>query len=103
MLPRLPEPSKARPAESKAMAYTTSCELVHIRRGPPVTSIRYTSLPPVTPKGAVLRAGSGDACRGATWAPPTLSVIWDGTGAGAGTRCGLDGGARGWPAPRAAE
>src|ERR1039457_7236333 len=103
MLPLLPAPSRARAAASKAMAYTTSCACPHTRRGTPSGSMRYTSLPPATPMGAVEGGGAAGG-REAVAPPPTVGPPWLGTtgaigavGVGVGVGTGT-----GWRFPTAA-
>src|SRR5450631_1758219 len=91
MLPLLPAPSRARPAASKAMAYTTSCACPHMRRGEPSGSMRYTSLPPATPMGAVEGGGAAGG-RAAAAPPPTVGPPWLGT---AGAKDAVGGGVLG--------
>src|ERR1035438_6368606 len=103
MLPLLPAPSRARPAASKAMAYTTSCACPHTRLGEPSGSMRYTSLPPATPMGAV-EGGGAAGSRAAVAPAPTVGVPWLGIAGATGAVRG-DGGegtGAGWRFPTAA-
>src|SRR5260370_16945045 len=72
-LPLFPAPSRARPEASNAMAYTTSWECPHARRGTPSGSMRYTSLPPATPIGAV-DGGGVAGCRAPAALPATAAA-----------------------------
>src|ERR1039457_4909445 len=93
MLRLLPAPSRARPAASKAMAYTTSCACPHTRRGEPSGSMRYTSLPPATPMGAVEGGGAAGGLAAAV-PKPTVGVPWLGTAGAMGAGGGGGGGGR---------
>src|ERR1035441_8398821 len=100
MLPLLPAPSRARPEASKAMAYTTSCAWTHTRRGAPSGPMRYTSLPPGTPAGAMEGGGAGAGGRTAAAPAPTVTVTWAGAGGAGGGACGAGAGG-GWRGPTA--
>src|ERR1035441_3754955 len=101
-LPLLPAPSRARPAPSKAMAYTTSCACPHTRRGAPSGSMRYTWLPPATLLGTGDGGGAAGCRAGAAAPAPTVTAPWVSAGAaGAGGSVGAGVGAA-WRFPTAA-